>query len=474
VGHVDARFDALRKVADPAVCEVIERAVLTGPDAELFRINVLAWAGKRGLDEDRALDAFVHASKLGLFELAWNVLCPGCGGVLDAMGSLRTTCASYECKLCAGAHEPSLDELIEVVFTVSAGVRRIAQHQPDALSPIDYFRQMYFSGATALPDGDRWLADLGEFMLEAEEVPARQRLVLSVTLPPGPMVVIDAVSHNTVGLMIEGEPTRERQELSLVYDETAVTPVRAALRPGAARIVIENRTTRRTLPALYVVNERFNRLLKTRQPFVTARRLFTNQTFRDVYRAGTLEIDQRLKLTSLTVLFTDLYGSTALYERVGDLTAYDMVRAHFGVLTEVVRKHHGAVVKTIGDAVMATFDAPADGFAAALEMRDSMDALNARREHEDLLVKIGLHEGPCLAVTSNDRLDYFGQTVNIAARVQGIAEARGILATESIIGDDKVAGLLRDAGLSPVSKRTPLKGISEEVTVFEIPPRATS
>ncbi len=139
----------------------------------------------------------------------------------------------------------------------------------------------------------------------------------------------------------------------------------------------------------------------------------TNQIFRDVYRTDTLDVDQGLKLTSLTFLFTDLKGSTELYDRVGDLVAYDLVRAHFRVLNEIVAAEAGAVVKTIGDAVMATFRRRIARWRPALRMQQSVQDIK-----NDMVVKIGIHEGPCLAVTLNDRLDYFGQTVNIAARVR--------------------------------------------------------
>ena len=161
--------------------------------------------------------------------------------------------------------------------------------------------------------------------------------------------------------------------------------------------------------------------MSKRRPFLTAKRLLTNQTFRDLYRTDTLTVDQRLKITSLTFLFTDLRGSTELYERVGDLNAFDMVRAHFQVLQEIVASEAGAVVKTIGDAVMATFPTPDRAVAAAIKMREAMRELNEKSGREDLLLKIGVHEGPCIAVTMNDRQDYFGQTVNIASRVQGLA-----------------------------------------------------
>src|SRR5205085_1727352 len=158
---------------------------------------------------------------------------------------------------------------------------------------------------------------------------------------------------------------------------------------GPLRLTLINRTSRRIVPGLFIAGDEFHRQFEERQTFLTAKRLFTNQTFRDLYRTETVNVDQRLKIANMTVLFTDLKGSTELYDRVGDLAAYDLVRDHFRVLGEAVRSESGAVVKTIGDAVMATFPSSASGVSAALKMRDAMDALNAERKHEDLLIKIG-------------------------------------------------------------------------------------
>jgi class 3 adenylate cyclase len=169
------------------------------------------------------------------------------------------------------------------------------------------------------------------------------------------------------------------------------------------------------------------------------------------------------------VLFTDLKGSTELYERVGDLVAYDIVRRHFGVLAEVVREHDGAIVKTIGDAVMATFSTPEDGLRAALAMHDAMARFNQAQKREELMVKIGLHDGPCLAVTLNERLDYFGQTVNIAARVQALAGTKSIFVTAPVVERAGVRNLLGERRIEPRARTAELKGISEAVTVYEIP-----
>jgi class 3 adenylate cyclase len=129
----------------------------------------------------------------------------------------------------------------------------------------------------------------------------------------------------------------------------------------------------------------------------------------------------------------------------------------------------GAIVKTIGDAVMAIFPTPDRALAAALRMREEMARINTERQNQDLLLKIGIHEGPCLAVMLNESQDYFGQTVNMAARVQGLASSRAILATKSVVEDPKAAKLLQHAGIQPTMQRAALRGIADETTVYEIP-----
>jgi class 3 adenylate cyclase len=132
-------------------------------------------------------------------------------------------------------------------------------------------------------------------------------------------------------------------------------------------------------------------------------------------------------------------------------------------LHEIVGQHGGAVVKTIGDAVMATFPSPDRALAAALRMRDSVRELK-----KDLLIKIGIHEGPCLAVTLNDRLDYFGQTVNIAARVQSLADAKAIFATKSVVEHPQVAKMLETGNHHPTEQLAALRGVADKMAVFQI------
>jgi class 3 adenylate cyclase len=462
-------FGVLRQSAQPAVVDAIEGAVRAAPDRKLGRINALAFAAEHGLPEEATVAGFLHAARLGLFDLSWNVLCPGCGGVLDANTSLKSVQAEeYTCALCAAGYEPTLDEMVEVTFTVSPRVRRIAAHDPHSLPPAEYFRQIYWGSGIDMPE-DNFEALVDEFVVESLELPPGEKGVISLQLPPAFVIVFEPVTHAAQFIEVKGEPTRERQALAMVFDRGHRHHETLELRPGPLRLAVENHTDVRTLPSVCLANDALHGLLGKRRPFLTAKRLLTNQTFRDIFRTDTLDVDQRLKVTSLTFLFTDLRGSTELYERVGDLAAFDLVKAHFGVLNEIVAGEAGAVVKTIGDAVMATFPTPDRALAAAMRMREAMRALNATRGGEDLLLKIGIHEGPCIAVSLNDRQDYFGQTVNIASRVQHLATAQKIFATGAVLDDPRAASLLADRGVKPEAHSATLRGIANEVSIYAIP-----
>lgn len=358
--------------------------------------------------------------------------------------------------------------MVEVTFTVSPRARGIAAHKPDSLPLTEYYRQMYWGSAIDLPDeGYEDLVD--QFLVDHVEVAAGEKAILSVQLPAAFIIVFEPVTHAVQFIDVKGESTRERQALAIAYDREHTHNQTLEMRPGPLRLSIENRTNMRVLPSICIAGDALHGMLAHRRSFLTAKRLLSNQTFRELYRAETLDVDQRLKITSLTFLFTDLRGSTGLYERVGDLTAFDLVRSHFDVLHEIVASEAGAVVKTIGDAVMATFPTPDRAVAAALRMREAMLHLGRDEHRDDLLLKIGVHEGPCIAVNMNDRQDYFGQTVNIASRVQGLANAQSILVTGPVIGDTRTAELLTSRSLVPEEHEVTLRGIEREVRVYEIP-----
>src|SRR5688572_1281745 len=114
----DARFAGLEAAGvRPEAAAAIERLVREGEDGELCRVDPLAFAEAHGLSADDAITAFVHAAKRGIFEMAWSLVCPGCGGILEDGKDLRAMRKPhYACSMCVENYEPSLDEMVEVSF----------------------------------------------------------------------------------------------------------------------------------------------------------------------------------------------------------------------------------------------------------------------------------------------------------------------------------------------------------------------
>ncbi|MDX1402624.1 MAG: adenylate/guanylate cyclase domain-containing protein, partial [Kiloniellales bacterium] len=199
---------------------------------------------------------------------------------------------------------------------------------------------------------------------------------------------------------------------------------------------------------------------------LTADRVTTLQAFRDLFSDQVLRPGDEVALRHVTFLFTDLKGSTALYNSLGDAEAYHTVRRHFAFLTEIVRRHEGAIVKTIGDAVMASFIEPKSALKAALEVQEKIGEFNSGEAGGSIILKLGLHSGPAIAVTLNERLDYFGATVNMAARLQGQSKGGDIVCSMTIAGDPAAAALVPFDRLSPEEAR--LKGFDEPVPFYRV------
>ncbi len=287
MSDTETLFAVLRQSADRKTAEAIEHMVRHAPDRALCRVNALVFAAEHGIDEETAIAAFLHAAKLGLFELSWNVLCPGCGGVLDSGATLKTVRSdAYSCALCAAGYEPTLDEMVEVTFTVSPRVRHIAAHDPDTLPVLEYCRQIYWGSGLDLPPNLEQLFD--EVTLETLELAPGERAIVSLQLPAAFVIVFDPVTHATQFLDVQGEPTTERRGLTMAFN-TAHTPNETVrMQPGPLRIQFENNTERRVLPGLWLANDTLHAVMGRRRPFVTAKRLLTNQVFRDLFRTDTL------------------------------------------------------------------------------------------------------------------------------------------------------------------------------------------
>src|SRR3954447_12758163 len=229
MNQADTPFQALRSSADEAAVAAIEQLVREAPDHALYRTNALAFAARNGLDEEPVIAAFLHAARLGLFELSWNVLCPGCGGVLESGATLKSVHSDeYACAWCAAGYEPILDEVVEVTFTVSRRVRKIAGHDPDELPFFEYLRQTFWASAMDLPDDLETQAEA--LTLDTLELPAGEKAQLSLHLPAEFLILLEPVTHAAQFIDVRGEPTRERQNLTFVLNDVIAPAGTAVLR----------------------------------------------------------------------------------------------------------------------------------------------------------------------------------------------------------------------------------------------------
>jgi class 3 adenylate cyclase len=260
----------------------------------------------------------------------------------------------------------------------------------------------------------------------------------------------------------------------IAYDGQRFTPAVSALPSGPVLFEISNTGPRRG--SLLLINWPPEILAMPEKPtlqfdpYVSGGMLLTRQTFRKLFRSERVDEEEGLGVRQVTFLFTDLKGSTALYERLGDLNAYALVREHFALLDAIAHQHAGAIVKTIGDAVMAAFFQPADAVAAALQILQDIQRFNQEHGQPAIILKMGAHCGPSIAVTLNENLDYFGQTVNIAARVQSFAGAGEICLTEALHTAPAVRQLLTGYGVEEFD--APLRGVEGEARVYRVTGRS--
>ena len=210
------------------------------------------------------------------------------------------------------------------------------------------------------------------------------------------------------------------------------------------------------------------------KPFLTGLECINSHYFQELFGNSVLSVEESLSIQNIVIMFTDLKDSTAMYDQLGDTVSYNIVREHFKLLFATIENHHGVVIKTIGDAVMASFIKTEDAIKASLEIfQNFLDRIwdPAGR----LEIKIGLNKGPVIVVNSNEHLDYFGHHVNIASRIQSQLKKHSVGFTESIFQDRNIKTLLLEfikqnkenqQDIKLFRKRANLKGIQEQIPLY--------
>ena len=456
----------------PRVVSRLEMLMRSGTDEELYRINPIQFATEKSIVEAEAIDLFLHACVAGLFDMDWMLVCPMCSDVVESFRSLRKMHTHFHCNLCQSDYDAALDDYITVMFTVSPAVRDIRFHNPGALSAWDYTFFYRMTPGGVLPDGVPWSEAMRGLMKALRRIEPGSEADLEVDATEGGLLGTDFESDARFFFSVAGGGGVAPRRVPVILSAGKSVPATADITPG--KVVFEVRNAGE-LPAVFGIlqlpDAPFQRPKICFTPSLSGKRLLMTQTFRDFFRSEVIRATEGIAVRDATLVFTDLKGSTALYERIGDLNAYIQVQRHFQHLLEVTVRHHGAVTKTIGDAVMAAFETPADAVRAAFDMREAVDQLNRDRPQRDFILKIGVHRGASIAVTLNERLDYFGQTVNIAARVQNLAGGDEICITEDVHDAEGVAEIIAPY---PVAKsEAELRGVNKAMSVYHLARRAS-
>jgi len=336
-------------------------------------------------------------------------------------------------------------------------------HDPDKIRMIEDMGAMYYSPSVDPNDFHRWLQN--NFFFDVV-IGAGETRMLDLSIPRGTYAFFAPAVH---ALAYINAGDGGESEISFELFDGQMLPDQVEVKAGPIRLNLHNNLDSRVhLAAGFLGSDTEGHpepLLRIGR-FLTGKRLLTSQTFRNLFKAETIEVGTGIQIKSLCVLFSDLKASTSMYERVGDLNALDIVRNHFDVLEAVVARHRGSVVKTIGDAVMAVFAEPERAIAAATQMIE--EVRRAAAHGEDLVLKIGLHSGPCVAIQSNNQIDYFGGTVNIAARIQERAEGGEIVCSEEVWAAPGVQEVLRSRSLAARKEPATFAGIGRRMAVRRI------
>jgi class 3 adenylate cyclase len=441
-------------------------------DWDLLRINPLRFAEEHGFNLPEVVDLFVHGAKIGLFDFVWNMICPGCGGVEHSHKSINEVEEDiFQCSICHIDVPSDLDDQVEVAFMINPSIKKL---DINPFKDIDSYSRYFFS-----PNFDRsqphidYINDVRRSFTLIEPDESQD---ISFRAEPGQIYRLLSIDlHSSVSMETANRSSVSPHTINIDVLPTGFSPKEATLASG--NVALRVRNLRKSLtgaililadpPRLQNIFEHYPPRLK---PFLTGKMLLNTQSFRDLFRIQNLIPDLKLNIRSLTILFTDLKGSTELYDRTGDAFAYNLVQEHFKILTRSVRENSGAIVKTMGDAIMATFSLPKDGISAAVGMINGVRSLNEKlkTENYELGLKVGLHEGPALAINADDRVDYFGQTVNIASRVQGLAKSGEIWVTEPVFRSGGIQDAFSASGYVEEKQSVFLKGVRAATTVYKM------
>jgi len=435
--QLEFRLAALPKPASAALISTLRDYLTSASDIEVSRLRPLELAQKWNAAPLDVLELCLRAARAGVLDLGWHVLCPRCSGVVNEAASLAAIKNTTHCDTCQISFNADLASSVEARFAPNPAIR---QAHPAA----------YCIGGPALTP---------QIAVQWRLLPRETRQE-EINLRTGSVRIRSYQAPGTID--VETNPqTSEGGTLEIRCAPSGVSADVSRVRSGPIQLRIVNDSDQENL----VVLERAG----WRDLAATAALVMSLQEFRDLFPADAVAPGQELRLASLAVLFTDLSNSTSLYETIGDSKAFAFVQNHFRYLKDCITAHKGGIVKTIGDAVMASFPSAPDALEAAIEMQKGWaEFMRQYGAQADVQLKVGLHQGPCITINNKGQLDYFGGMINTAARVQAQSAGGDILLTSPVWDDPGVRTMQAAGNLKAEQLTASLKGIRGEKVLYRI------
>jgi class 3 adenylate cyclase len=432
-----ARFRTLSETVihqgtDSSLIERLEEFLDRADELSVQRIRPYVLADRWEVDRRAVLEMFLRATRAGILDMSWDLLCPSCRGTTEGHTNLGDVRGTSHCDTCQIDFTVNFDHNIEVVFKPNASVR-----------PVQFDAAFCVGSPQFQPH-----------VVMSQSVTALQALPVIMQLEPGRYTLRATNAPGSVSLLAgtDGSPSSDIRVTSFGWP---LEQQRVSLHPTLNLI---NATD---------ADQTFQ-LERTAwsDQASTAADVTALQVFRDLFASEVVRPGEEISIGSVTLMFTDLRDSTRLYRRIGDASAFGRVREHFEILEESIASEGGAIVKTMGDSVMATFRHPIHALRAVWHAQTKI----AERGEPMLWLKVGMHKGPCIIVNLNDRLDYFGSTVNIAARLPAFSQGGELVFSEEINHDPEVQQFLAEnmklGALSPFTGN--VKGFDEPFTMWKL------
>ena len=432
-----ARFKSLSETVihqgtNPDLVAHLEEFLHQADDLSVQRIRPYALADRWEVNRRTVLEMFLRATRAGILDMSWDLLCPSCRGTTEGHTNLGDVRGKSHCDTCQIDFTVNFDHNIEVVFRPNASVR-----------PVEYDAAFCVGSPQLQPH-----------VVMSQSVVALKALPVSLQLEPGRYILRASNVAGSVSIVADAEG-RSKSDIRVTSFGWPLEQQHVSLQPTLNLI---NATE---------ADQTFQ-LERTAwsDQASTAADVTALQVFRDLFASEVVRPGEEISIGSVTLMFTDLRDSTRLYRKIGDASAFGRVREHFEILEKSIVSEGGAIVKTMGDAVMATFRHP----IAALRAVWNAQTKIAEYGEPMLWLKVGIHEGPCIVVNLNDRLDYFGSTVNITARLPAFSQGGELVFTEEIKDDPEVQQFLAENrkldALSPFTGN--VKGFDEPFTMWKL------